>query len=292
MEVQKHQVQIFMLVGIQLIFLTSIGLCMHTCFVSSEGGKCNSNSDAKTQNGLPNLKKYITEPYFEKHDSLLDSDFQNFIANNLPLGLFCVSVLKRHLIGEGALRCLSSSIRLSIQPESIAELPRHFCKIIIVERLPSGIFADPFELQHLLQHGVFTDAAVFGETNLELPIVVSNQSVVEVHVEVDLTYSYSATLKDPFILCNIEGTHSYSATLKDLFILCNIEGKSQLDSCLFTQTGSNSKSQAVVVWEIPCGIKERSGVVSVVTFISAIVSAILIVLASIYYSDTQTFAVI
>ncbi|KAI7994514.1 hypothetical protein LOK49_LG11G02123 [Camellia lanceoleosa] len=192
MEVQKHQVQIFMLVGIQLIFLTSIGLCMHTCFVSSE--------------------------------------------KNSILCQVCVSVLKRHLIGEGSLRCLSSSIRLSIQPESIAELPRHFCKIIIVERLPSGIFADPFELQHLLQHGVFTDAAVFGETNLELPIVVSNQSVVE--------------------------------------------------------TGSNSKSQAVVVWEIPCGIKERSGVVSVVTFISAIVSAILIVLASIYYSDTQTFAVI
>ncbi|XP_028067560.1 uncharacterized protein LOC114270302 [Camellia sinensis] len=123
-----------------------------------------------------------------------------------------------------------------------------------------------------MANNVFTDAAVFGETNLELPIVVSNQSAVE-----------------PV------GKHGFSIVefgRPDLFILCNIDGKSQLDSCLFTQTGSNSKSQALVVWEIPCAIKEHSGVVSVVTFISAIVSAILIVVASIYYSDTQTFAVI
>lgn len=33
---------------------------------------------------------------------------------------------------------------------------------------------------------VFTDAAVFGDTNLELPSVVSNRSVVEVHIDVDL----------------------------------------------------------------------------------------------------------
>lgn len=32
---------------------------------------------------------------------------------------------------------------------------------------------------------VFADAAVFGDTNLELPSVVSNRSIVEVHMSVD-----------------------------------------------------------------------------------------------------------
>lgn len=33
----------------------------------------------------------------------------------------------------------------------------------------------------------FTDVAVFGDTNLELPSFLSNQSVVEVHMKVDLS---------------------------------------------------------------------------------------------------------
>ena len=39
-------------------------------------------------------------------------------------------------------------------------------------------------LQFVLFHAVFTEAAVFGDTNLELPSVVSNRSVVEVHMDV------------------------------------------------------------------------------------------------------------
>lgn len=33
---------------------------------------------------------------------------------------------------------------------------------------------------------VFTDVAVFGDTNLELPSFLSNRSVVEVHMKVDI----------------------------------------------------------------------------------------------------------
>lgn len=64
-----------------------------------------------------------------------------------------LSILQHYLTGEGSHRHLSSSIKLSGQLESKAELPRHTCKAIIIEKLPSGIFADPFELQHLLQRG-------------------------------------------------------------------------------------------------------------------------------------------
>ncbi|KAF5935795.1 hypothetical protein HYC85_026924 [Camellia sinensis] len=164
-----------------------------------------------------------------------------------------MSVTQRHLIGEGSHRHLSSSIRLSIQPESTTEPPRHLCKIILVERLPSGIFADPFELQHLLERGVFTDAAVFGDTNLELPCVVSNRSVVEVHMDVGhniLAGHYNG------LEINIQlplharypplGEHRFSRVefgKPDIFIRCNIEGKSHDQGCLFMPTGTSDESQ-------------------------------------------------
>ncbi|KAG6788609.1 hypothetical protein POTOM_004681 [Populus tomentosa] len=71
-----------------------------------------------------------------------------------------------------------------MQPDSMSQLRTHFCEITIIEGLPSGVFADPFELQHLLERGVFTDVAVFGDSNLELPSVLSNQSAVEIHMNV------------------------------------------------------------------------------------------------------------
>lgn len=51
-------------------------------------------------------------------------------------------------------------------------------------------------------------------------------------------------------------------------------------------TDQITKSEAVpiVVWEVPCGNKEHAGIVSLVTFISAIASASLIVVTSIRHS--------
>ncbi|KAK4364663.1 hypothetical protein RND71_016021 [Anisodus tanguticus] len=127
----------------------------------------------------PYVDKYVANSYFSKHDNLVDSKFKDFIAHDI-LSSACVSlqgnvkfapkltVLHQKLIGEGSHRRLSSSLRLKRSSESISSPPKS-CEVIIVERLPSGIFTDPFELQHLVQRGVFRDAAVFGDTNLELP---------------------------------------------------------------------------------------------------------------------------
>ncbi|XP_057480344.1 uncharacterized protein LOC130767482 isoform X3 [Actinidia eriantha] len=311
MEVQKLQMQIFLLVGIQLAFLAGIGSCIHTSIASNEGGKYNSNSDFKT---FSSYEKYITELYFKKHDSLLDSDFKSFIANELALGSCGVlqdklniaprlSVLQRYLIGEGSHRRISSSIRLSIQPESTPELPRPLCKIIILARLPSGIFADPFELQQLLQRGVFTDTVVFGDTNLELPSIVSNRSVVEVHVDVGgpnilsedgngLELNIELPLHVRYPPLGELGFSRVEFGEPDLFMHCSIEEEAHNQSCLFVQTGSGDESRTDIVWEVPCGIEEHSGVVSVVTFVSAAVSALFIVLAAIHYSDVQKSALI
>ncbi|KAF8380735.1 hypothetical protein HHK36_028225 [Tetracentron sinense] len=122
---------------------------------------------------------------FEKHGSLLESDFQKSLEHELPLDsckgspdnlnpVLKLSVLQRRLIGEGAHQRLFSSFKFNVQLEALSELHTHFCEAVMIERLPSGIFADPFELRHLVQHGVFIDAAVFGDTNLELPSALSN----------------------------------------------------------------------------------------------------------------------
>ena len=107
---------------------------------------------------------YISEPYFEKYGSLHDSYFQDFLAHEVPLGLCEVfqnkinsapklSILHRRLIGEGSHRRLSTSIQFEIYQESVSNLPDHYCEAIIIEKLPSGVFADPFELQDLLNRG-------------------------------------------------------------------------------------------------------------------------------------------
>ncbi|KAE8055662.1 hypothetical protein FH972_012488 [Carpinus fangiana] len=198
METWRHiQLCIYLLVGISLVLFFGNGSCVHSSSHSSEARRSNPDFDSNNSNisSFCSHKKFIMESYYEKHGSLLDSDFQDFVARALPSG-FCgilqdnlnlvprLSVLKRNLIGEGSHRHISSSIRLNIDPKSITELPTLSCEVIIVERLPSGVFADPFELQHLLQHGVLNDVAVFGDTNLELPSFLSNRSAVEVHMDV------------------------------------------------------------------------------------------------------------
>lgn len=124
----------------------------------------NFNSNNLDTSSFCGFKKYIMKSYYEKYETLDDSDFQEFIDQEPSFG-FCealpdkldlsprLSALDRNLNGEGSHRHLSSSIRLNIQHKSTSELPPHKCEFILVERLPSGIYADPFELQHLLQRG-------------------------------------------------------------------------------------------------------------------------------------------
>lgn len=64
-----------------------------------------------------------------------------------------LSLLQRRLIGEGSHRRLSTSVRFDINQESVSQLPDHYCEAIIIEKMPSGVFADPFELQDLLHRG-------------------------------------------------------------------------------------------------------------------------------------------
>ncbi|KAJ9707234.1 hypothetical protein PVL29_002293 [Vitis rotundifolia] len=312
MESWQHvQVHICRILGIQLIFLVGFGFCMSSSFVSCEVGRCTSNVGSTNQslNIPPYFEKYITKSYFDKYDSLLDSDFLDFISHELFPGscellldnlnlVLRLSVQQRSLIGDGSHRHLSSSFRFNIQSELIAELPIHFCEAIIIEKLPYGIFADPFELQHLLQRGVFMDAAVFGDTNLELPSVHSNRSLVEVHMDVDLnTFSrhkdgleinIDLPLHIRYPPLEESGYSSIELGAPDLFMRCSIEAKSHNQSCLLMLKDNGvALGNGPVVWRVPSGIKAHARAVSIVTFISAILSTLSIVLTSVYYSSTK-----
>ncbi|GAV67770.1 PIG-X domain-containing protein [Cephalotus follicularis] len=250
---------------------------------------------------VQSLKQYIMKSYFEKYECLIDSNFQHFIAHQLPYALCEVvvpnavrfSVLKRRLIGEGSHRHLSSSIGFHIKPE----FPFHFCEVVIVERLPSGVFADPFELQHLHRRGVFGDIAVFGDTNLELPSFLSNRSAVEIHIDVvgsnvvlrdenELEINIELPLHARYLPLDDSGYSTVEFGDPDLFMRCNIEATLTNQVCLFTPTRDRAESKAgTIMWKIPSGKKAHSGVVFIVTFISAISTTLLIVLASLFCSD-------
>lgn len=146
-----------------LLLQPSLGISYLTCIHNFQAQSCNQDfsSNNSTMSSFCSCKRFIMESYHGEYGSLLDSDFQDFIARGLPSGL-CgmlpddlprLSVLQRNLIGEGSHRLLSSSIRLNIEPKSLTKLPTHSCEVILIERLPIGVFADPFELQHLLQRG-------------------------------------------------------------------------------------------------------------------------------------------
>lgn len=114
----------------------------------------------------PNPKKFLMQSYYDRYPNLHDSDFENFMSEEDTSGL-CdevlpenhnfvsrLAVLKRNLVGEGSHRSVSTLIELySPHSKSFSELLSYSCEFIIIERLPSGVFADPFELQRLAQRG-------------------------------------------------------------------------------------------------------------------------------------------
>lgn len=131
-------------------------------------GTCNSGlpgiNTLNTIGCLPCSHKYLTATYLNNHSSLLDSDFHDFLTKNLGSNSLCkglgcninkigLSELNRHLIGEGSHRHLVSAVQFDMQSDALSWLDEHFYEVIIIERLPTGVFADPFELQHLVERG-------------------------------------------------------------------------------------------------------------------------------------------
>ncbi|CAH9099449.1 unnamed protein product [Cuscuta epithymum] len=67
----------------------------------------------------------------------------------------------------------------------------------------------------------------------------------------------------------------------DLFLRCKKQGESAAESCVLKPMGSSvSLKDDEIVWSIPAGMKAHSSIVSAVTFTSALLSAVGIIVTS------------
>ncbi|URE11003.1 PIG-X / PBN1 [Musa troglodytarum] len=215
----------------------------------------------------PCSEAYLTSSYFAQHKSLFDSDCHGYLAEEFGSSDFC--------------KGMASEISLL----QLSDLQRQLH--VIIERLPIGVFADSFELQHLVHRKVFLDAAVFGDTNLELPSALSNRSIVEIHMNIGhenpLT-GYETVLELPlharYPPLDESGYVEVQFGHPDLFLHCRSK-EAQSEPCLCTPAEANVGPAKAVMWRVPSGNDAHRGIVSSVTFVSALVCALSIVVSAI-----------
>lgn len=236
---------------------------------------------------------YVMQSYFTTQSSLNESEFRSFLrlrqcSENISYedAPPAVAMLQhRDITGDGSHRHLLTSIKLRpFQSQS------QFRELVFVERLPLGVFADPFELHSLQQRRAFRDVSVFGDTDLEQPSFRSNRSVVEIHVEINGNGEISVKLPLHARYQPI-GESGYSRVEfgePDLF-LCSVSNQGQEQRrCLVLSIGRSKSETRSVVWEIPAGIRSHTEYVSVVTFVAAVLSAVSILVASILSSKVES----
>ncbi|EHA8591573.1 phosphatidylinositol-glycan biosynthesis class X protein [Cocos nucifera] len=305
MDVQRqHKAQWLMMFGFFFLLILTSNLACHAFAFSLDHQASNMGSiDGRIFGCLPCSQAYLASSYFDHHDSLLESDFRDFLAQEFGPGDLCrglandinvlgLADLHRHLSGEGSHRHVVSTLRFVNQSDDVKWLDSHSCEAVLIERLPIGVFADPFELQHLVHCRVFLDAAVFGDSNLELPSVLSNRSIVEIHMDIrnDYLENYETIIQLPlharYPPLDSSGYARIEIGRPDLFVRCRPK-QLQSESCLWTLKNLGAGYAKNVMWQVPCGNEAHTGIVSGITFASALTCALLIVLSAIYFSGSN-----
>ncbi|KAI3441852.1 uncharacterized protein J3R85_001901, partial [Psidium guajava] len=307
---RRRRPGIFLELGILMIVSSRVGFSASDSSAASEVETRNLDgsvaSDAFT---VPCHEKWVAKSYFDKYVSLDDATFEHYRDVELtrcsfemlphdPRNAFKLSVFYRGLTGEGSHRSLFTRIRISVDEEFAAKSLFRSCEVVLIERLPSGVFADPFELQHFQDRGVYGEVAVFGDTNLELPSFLSNRTLVEVHMffspsslleqknglEIDVEVPLHARYQP------LDGS-GYTAVQfgeADIFARCSMEKCSINQSHLFILTSNGAISyKNPTVWKIPSGLETHARFVSIVTFLSASLSALVIIVASVFHSNIK-----
>lgn len=118
---------------------------------------CNLATGQATQNNKefigcsPCSQAYLSSSNF--HCSCAEKSGSNDKCEgpNVDITVLGVSELQRKLVGEGSHRNLVSTLRFIDCSDAMPNfLDSYDCEAVIIERLPRGVFADPFELQHLV----------------------------------------------------------------------------------------------------------------------------------------------
>lgn len=209
------------------------------------------------------------------------------LADDVEVPTF--SELRRQLVGEGSHRHLVYSMKFDDGQDAMVNfLDDYDANLVIIEKLPDGVFADPFELQHFVERKVFLDVAVFGDTNLELPSALSNWSAAEIHVDLRPSTSTNRNLEIDLPLharyppLDASGYAMVEFGSPGLFLRYRRK-KTHSDSCLWVLKNLDAAPLEKAAWRIPCGDESHIGFVSSITFLSALVCSMSIVLAALIF---------
>ncbi|CAM0881677.1 unnamed protein product [Alopecurus aequalis] len=190
------------------------------------------------------------------------------------------SEVHRKLVGEGSHRRLVYSLKFgNCEDDVVKFLDSYDANLVIIEKLPSGVFADPFELQHFIERKVFLDVAIFGDTNLELPSALSNRSAVEIHFDLNPSTSMNCNLVVELPLHARYPPLASSGYVTVEFggpdLLLRYRKKDTQDSCIWVLKNLDTAHVEKAAWLVPCGDGAQAGFVSSLTFISALVCSML-----------------
>uniref|UniRef100_A0A453JSL9 Phosphatidylinositol-glycan biosynthesis class X protein n=4 Tax=Aegilops tauschii subsp. strangulata TaxID=200361 RepID=A0A453JSL9_AEGTS len=254
-----------------------------------------AHSNQQYVNCMPCSRTYVADAYADaltsqlsQHHDLTEVSDTTDLCKGLAdeLDVPTLSEVNRQLVGEGSHRRLIYSVKFgNFKDAMIQFLDGYDANLVIIEKLPSGVFADPFELQHFVERKVFLDVAVFGDTNLELPSALSNRSAVEIHFDLKTSTSmdYNLVIELPlharYPPLDASGYATVEFGSPDLLLRYRRK-ETHPDPCMWAFQNLHVTPVEKAAWRIPCGDEAHTGFVSSLTFISALVCSMSIVLAA------------
>lgn len=218
--------------------------------------------------------------------------------------LWILQDLERTLVGNGAHRTLQSVVTVALHSGHTIESQQPHCYLRILERLPTGVFADQYELQGLRRRGVVKEAFVYGDKNLERPALLSGQSIVDVHVTL-LKEQSKQSSQVPLLLqakvsvplharyppLSVESHSVVRIPLPHIFVACKqagVQDSSALDETvgdwrpvLLGAITTSTNSSKVVEWMVPAGKPAQFEVVARYTAIAALSGVLAVFVASV-----------
>ncbi|CAK9219279.1 unnamed protein product [Sphagnum troendelagicum] len=218
--------------------------------------------------------------------------------------LWVLQDVERILVGNGAHRTLQSVVTVALHSGRTIESQQPHCYLRILERLPTGVFADQYELQGLRRRGVVKEAFVYGDKNLEQPALLSAQSIVDVHVTL-LKEQSKQSSQVPLLLqakvsvplharyppLSVESHSVVRIPLPHIFVACKqagVQDSSALDETvgdwrpvLLGAITTSTNSSKVVEWMVPAGKPAQFEVVARYTAIAALSGVLAVFVASV-----------
>jgi hypothetical protein len=208
-------------------------------------------------------------------------------------GLWILQDYQRRLEGSGAHRTLLSVVIISASSSEVESVSES-CRLRLLLRLPSGVFADQYELKGIQRRGGLLGARIHGDVNVERPAFLSANSTVDVQVALlkiaddrsngSLQAEVVLPLHARYPLLSFASHSVVHIPMPDLFVSCqDVEGDAiappvtdQWQQVSVTEPGTRP---GVLGWMVPAGNPEDYSFVARFTAIAAL-SGVLVVFAA------------